>query len=63
MRYIKSQMKQLIKENEELQKRLQELMKEHDLEKTYAMKALYHAEVTEGGKYQLAYQALDTPKK
>lgn len=63
MRYIKSQMKQLIKENEELQKRLKELMKEHDLEKPYAMKALYHADVAEGGKYQLPYQALDSPKK
>jgi len=56
-------MKQLIKENEELQKRLKELMKEHDLEKPYAMKALYHADVAEGGKYQLPYQALDSPKK
>ncbi|WP_280770810.1 hypothetical protein [Salipaludibacillus daqingensis] len=59
MRYVKSQMKQLIKENEALQKQLKVLMKEHDLEKPYAMKALYHAEVTEGGKYQLAYQALE----
>jgi hypothetical protein len=23
---------------------------------------LYHSEVAEGGKYQLAYQALDLPK-
>lgn len=59
---MKSQMKQLIKDHDELQKRLKELMKEHELEKNFALKALYHAEVAEGGKYQLAYQALDLPK-
>lgn len=52
-------MKQLIKDNKELQKRLKELMKEHELEKNFALKALYHSEVADGGKYQLAYQALD----
>ncbi|WLD94215.1 hypothetical protein [Alkalihalobacillus sp. AL-G] len=62
MKYRKSQMKQLVKDNKELQMRLKELMEEHDLEKTYALKALYHSEVTSGGKYQLAYQALDLPK-
>jgi len=56
-------MKQLIKDNKELQVRLRELMNEHEMEKTFAMKALYHSEVAEGGKYQLAYQALDLPKK
>ncbi|WP_066055042.1 hypothetical protein [Robertmurraya korlensis] len=63
MKYMKSQMKQLIKDNKELQNRLKELMKDHELEKEFALKALYHAEVAEGGKYQLAYQALDLPKK
>ncbi len=63
MKYFKSQMKQLIKENEELQSRLRELMVEHDLEKNFALKALYHSEVAEGGKYQLDYQALDSPKE
>ncbi len=62
MKYMKSQMKQLIKDNKDLQKRLKELMEEHDLEKNFALKALYHSEVAEGGKYQLAYQALDLPK-
>lgn len=62
MRYIKTQMKQLVKENNELQKRLKALMAEHELEKNFALKALYHSEVAEGGKYQLAYQALDLPK-
>ena len=55
-------MKQLVKEHEELQNRLKELMKEHELEKNFALKALYHSEVAEGGKYQLEYQALDLPK-
>lgn len=63
MKYLKSQMKQLIKDNKELQVRLRELMDEHEMEKTFAMKALYHSQVAEGGKYQLAYQALDLPKK
>jgi hypothetical protein len=55
-------MKQLIKDNKELQSRLKEMMEDHDLEKNFALKALYHSEVSEGGKYQLAYQALDLPK-
>jgi hypothetical protein len=63
MKYIKSQMKQLIKENKELQTRLKEMMEQHELEKNFAIKALYHSEVAEGGKYQLAYQALDLPKR
>ncbi|UAL48202.1 hypothetical protein K7887_04355 [Sutcliffiella horikoshii] len=62
MKYFKSQMKQLIKENDELQQRLRELMDEHGLEKNFALKALYHSEVAEGGKYQTDYQALDDPK-
>lgn len=59
MRYVKSQMKQLVRENERLQQKLQALMTEHDLEKTFALKALYHADVADGGKYQEDYQALD----
>lgn len=52
-------MKQLVRENERLQHKLQSLMTEHDLEKTFALKALYHADVADGGKYQEDYQALD----
>jgi len=63
MKFIKSQMKQLVKENPELQTRLTSLIKEHELEKNFALKALYHSEVAEGGKYQLAYQALDPAKE
>lgn len=62
MKYFKSQMKQLVKDNIELQKRLKELIHEHELEKNFALKALYHSEVADGGKYQSAYQALDLPK-
>lgn len=62
MKYIKSQMKMLVKENKELQIHLKDLMQEHDLEKNFALKALYHSEVADGGKYQTAYQALDLPK-
>lgn len=61
MKYAKSQMKELVKDNKELQIRLKEVMKEHDLEKKFALKALYHSEVADGGKYQSAYQALDLP--
>jgi hypothetical protein len=63
MKYFKSQMKQLVKENKELQVHLKELINEHDLEKNFALKALYHSEVADGGKYQTAYQALDVPKE
>ncbi|MCG1023311.1 hypothetical protein [Sutcliffiella horikoshii] len=62
MKFFKSQMKQLIKDNDELQERLRKLMDEHGLEKNFALKALYHSEVAEGGKYQTDYQALDVPK-
>lgn len=62
MKFFKSQMKQLVKDNDELQQRLRELMDEHGLEKNFALKALYHSEVAEGGKYQTDYQALDAPK-
>lgn len=40
MKYMKSQMKQLVKENKDLQCRLKELMAENDLEKNFALKAL-----------------------
>ncbi|ETT88585.1 hypothetical protein MKZ08_21905 [Viridibacillus sp. FSL R5-0477] len=62
MKYIKSQMQQLINENKELHTKFKELKKSLDLEKNYALKALYHAEVADGGKYQQDYQALDDPK-
>ncbi|MFC4411697.1 hypothetical protein ACFOZY_14995 [Chungangia koreensis] len=63
MKYTQTQMQKLVKNNKELQKRLKELMKEHQLEKNFALKALYHSEVAEGGKYQSDYQALDSHKE
>lgn len=59
MKYVKTQMKQLVKDNKDLQMRLKDMMQEHDLEKNLALKALYHSEVAAGGKYQTAYQELD----
>ncbi|EOD4726908.1 hypothetical protein ACJUAE_002532 [Listeria monocytogenes] len=59
MKYVKSQMKELVKDSVDLQERLQKLMKEMDLEKTFALKALYHSEVADCGAYQTAYQDLD----
>ncbi|ADU29426.1 MULTISPECIES: hypothetical protein [Evansella] len=59
MRYSQPQMNKLIQNNKELQQKLKALMAEHDLEKIYAVKALYHAEVADGGKYQKDYRALD----
>lgn len=56
-------MQQLIKDNKELHARFKEMKAEHGLEKSNALKALYHSEVADGGKYQLAYQALDHPIK
>ncbi|PFA67676.1 hypothetical protein CN378_09120 [Bacillus sp. AFS015802] len=63
MRYMKSQMKLLVRDNKELQARLKVLMEEMNLERTFALKALYHSEVADGGKYQAAYQAMDLPKE
>ncbi|MGD6969256.1 hypothetical protein ACQCVP_22810 [Rossellomorea vietnamensis] len=63
MKYFKSQMQQLIKENKELHTCFKELKAEYGLEKNNALKALYHSEVADGGKYQIAYQALEHPKK
>ncbi len=59
MKYFKPQMQLLVKENRELHDRLKSLMADMDLQKNYALKALYHAEVADGGRYQQDYQALD----
>ena len=59
MKYTKSKMERLVSENPELKKRLKELMKDMELEKGFALKALYHSEVTDNGPYQSAYQDLD----
>ncbi|WP_301107570.1 hypothetical protein [Sporosarcina sp.] len=58
MQYSQPKMLQLVKESPELNRQLKSIMKEHELEKSYALKALYHAEVKDGGKYQRDYQEL-----
>ncbi|CEG21575.1 hypothetical protein BN1080_00487 [Planococcus massiliensis] len=59
MKYTKSKMEQLVNDHPELKKRLKVLMKEMELEKSFALKALYHSEVTDNGPYQKDYQDLD----
>ncbi|MGG0656412.1 hypothetical protein [Rummeliibacillus pycnus] len=63
MKYSKSQMQQLVNNDKNLQKRLKEIMKSMELEKNFALKALYHTDVADGGKYQQAYQELDQTKQ
>ena len=58
MQYSKVKMEQLVKNEPELTKRLKQVMKEFEMEKSFALKAIYHSEVKDGGKYQRAYQEL-----
>ncbi|WP_342507476.1 hypothetical protein [Sporosarcina sp. FSL K6-2383] len=58
MQYSKPKMEQLVKNDTELKKQLNQIMKEHDLEKSFALKALYHSVVKDGGRYQRDYQEL-----
>lgn len=58
MQYSKPKMEQLVKNDAELMKKMKQIMKEHDLEKSFALKALYHSDVKDGGKYQRDYQEL-----
>ncbi|PID17944.1 MULTISPECIES: hypothetical protein [unclassified Sporosarcina] len=58
MQYSQPKMLQLVKQSPELNRQLKAIMKEHELEKSFALKALYHAEVKDGGKHQRAYQDL-----
>ncbi|GKV68677.1 hypothetical protein NCCP2716_11750 [Sporosarcina sp. NCCP-2716] len=59
MQYNQQKMAQLVKQEPELTKRLKDIMKEHDLERPYALKALYHAEVKESGRFMKPYQEMD----
>lgn len=51
-------MEQLVKNSPKLDARLKKVMKEHELDKNTALKALYHAEVKDGGRHQRDYQEL-----
>jgi hypothetical protein len=59
MKFTKSKMERLVNENPELKKQMKVLMKDMDLEKNFALKALYHSQVSDNGPYQSAYQDLD----
>ncbi|HJF32178.1 MAG TPA: hypothetical protein K8V56_10445 [Sporosarcina psychrophila] len=58
MKYSRTKMEQLVKNDKELAKRLKQIMAELDLEKSFALKALYHADVKDGGTHQRNYQEL-----
>ncbi|MBE1556545.1 hypothetical protein [Sporosarcina limicola] len=58
MQYSIKKMEQLVREDSNLTKELKQIMKDHDLEKNFALKALYHSAVKDGGKYQKDYQEL-----
>ncbi|PSL36386.1 hypothetical protein B0H99_107208 [Planomicrobium soli] len=59
MKFTKSKMERLVSENPELKKQMKVLMKDMDLEKNFALKALYHSQVSDNGPFQSAYQDLD----
>lgn len=58
MQYSQPKMLQLVKQSPELNRQLKSIMKEHELEKSFALKALYHAEVKESGRFMKDYQEL-----
>lgn len=58
MKYSASKMEKLMKISPKLENRLQKIMKEHELERSFALKALYHAEIKDGGRHQRDYQEL-----
>ncbi|CAM3191633.1 hypothetical protein FITA111629_09105 [Filibacter tadaridae] len=58
MQYSIKKMEQLVREDANLSKELKQIMKDHELEKNFALKALYHSAVKDGGKYQKDYQEL-----
>ncbi len=58
MKYVKTKMEQLVKNDKELAIRLKQIMAELGLEKSYALKALYHSVVKDGGIHQRNYQEL-----
>lgn len=51
-------MEKLIKAYPELGDRMREVMADLELEKSYALKALYHSEVKDDGPYRKDYQEI-----
>lgn len=58
MKYSRTKMEKLIKAYPELDDRMREVMKDLDLEKSFALKALYHSEVKDDGAYRKDYQEI-----
>ncbi len=58
MKYSAEKMEKLMKISPKLDARLKKIMKELELERHYALKALYHAEIKDGGRHQRDYQEL-----
>lgn len=56
MKYSRNRMEKLIKAYPELGDRMREVMKDLELEKSFALKALYHSEVKDDGPYRKDYQ-------
>lgn len=63
MRYHQNQMQKLVNTTPQLKKELNEIKQSMSLENDYALKALYHAAIKDGGRFQQAYQALDVEFK
>lgn len=59
MKYNKSLMLKLINEHRELHDELKKLKSEMGLEKSFAVKALYHSAVAGDGPYIREYQELE----
>lgn len=62
MKYNKTQMTKLINKHRELHDELKRIKVEMDLEKNFAIKALYHSYVANNGKYMEEYQKLERPE-
>ncbi|AWE07785.1 hypothetical protein DCE79_10480 [Lysinibacillus sp. 2017] len=62
MKYNKTIMLKLINEHRELHDELKKLKTEMGLEKSFAVKALYHSMVAEEGPFMKEYQELDRLK-
>lgn len=63
LRYHQNQMQKLVNNDPQLKKELNEIKSSMSLENEYALKALYHAAVKDGGRFQHAYQELDAEFK
>lgn len=63
MKYNKAIMTKLINEHRELHDELKRVKKEMGLEKSFAIKAIYHSMVAEDGPYMRDYQELENSLK